>query len=149
VLTLSKKVEYALIAMLHMARKPGSDLATAKEMADQYNIPCELLGKVLQSLARGKLIVSTQGSRGGYQLQRPVELITLGQVIEAVEGPVLLTRCQEDPTTCGQFHACTIKEPIQHLHDQLIQFIHGISLGVFRMSSSVEHNPLSKAVIGL
>lgn len=130
-LTLSKKVEYALIAVLHMARKPGADLATAKEMADQYSIPGELLGKVLQSLARAKLIISTQGSRGGYQLQRPVERITLGEVIEAVEGPVMLTRCQEDPAHCGQFHACTIKEPIQQVHDQLVRYIHGISLGAF------------------
>lgn len=130
-LTLSKKVEYALIAVLHMARKPGSDLATAKEMADQYAIPGELLGKVLQSLARARLITSTQGSRGGYQLQRPVERITLGEVIEAVEGPVMLTRCQEDPAHCGQFHVCTIKEPIQQVHDQLVRYIHGISLGAF------------------
>ena len=145
-LALSNKVEYALIALLHMARRNGSDLATAKDMADQYAIPGELLGKVLQALARGKLITSTQGSRGGYHLQQPIERITLGQVIEAVEGPVLLTRCQEDPATCGQFHACNIKQPIQHIHDQLVQFVHGISLGAFRPPAVEESIPFRKAV---
>ena len=145
-LTLSKKVEYALIAILHMARQPESDLATAKAMADHYHIPGELMGKVLQSLARAKLITSTQGSRGGYQLQRPVESITLGQVIEAVEGPVVLTRCQEDPATCGQFHGCTIKEPIQPVHEQLVRFIHGISLGAFRAPEPAEPMHLDKAI---
>lgn len=145
-LTLSKKVEYALIAVLHMARKPAAELATAKEMADRYAVPPELLGKVLQALARAKLISSTQGSRGGYQLQRPVERITLGEVIEAVEGPVVLTKCQEDPAHCGQFHACTIKEPIQQIHDQLVRYVHGISLGAFRGPTVPEVERWEKAV---
>ena len=145
-LTLSKKVEYALMAVLHMARKPGSDPASAKEIADQYAIPPELLGKVLQALARGKLITSTQGSRGGYQLQRSLDRINLGDVIEAVEGPVVLTRCQEDPAQCGQFHACTIKEPIQQIHDQLVRYIHGISLGAFRDPVAPGGLDLEKAV---
>lgn len=132
-LTLSKKVEYGLIALLHMANLRGSELASAKEIAEQYSIPPELLGKVLQSLARAKLIVSTQGSHGGYQMQRPVERVTLGEVIEAVEGPVLLAQCQEDPAHCGQFHTCNIKEPIQQVHQQLVKFIHGVSLGAFRV----------------
>lgn len=145
-LTLSKKVEYALIALLHMAGKPPSDLATAKEMAEQFSIPGELLGKVLQSLARAKLISSTQGSRGGYHLQRPVERITLGDVIEAVEGPVVLACCQEDPSHCGQFHACTIKEPVHQIHGQLVRFVHGISLGAFRPVASPALARLEKAV---
>lgn len=145
-LALSKKVEYALIALLHMARQRGSDLATAKDMADHYAIPGELLGKVLQALARSRLINSTQGSRGGYHLQQPIERITLGQVIEAVEGPVLLTRCQDDPATCGQFHACNIKQPIQQIHDQLVQFIHGISLGAFRAPAGENSQAFRKAV---
>ena len=145
-LTLSKKVEYALIALLHMARKPALDLATAKEMADRYAIPSELLGKVLQSLARGKLISSTHGSRGGYQVQRPLQSITLGEVIEAVEGPVMLTRCQEDPSLCGQYHACTIKEPIQQIHEQLVRYVHGISLGAFHGPAVTEIEQLEKVL---
>lgn len=132
-LTLSKKVEYGLIAVLHMSTLRGGRLASAKEIAEQYSIPAELLGKVLQSLARAKLVASTQGAHGGYHLQRPVEGITLGEVIEAVEGPVVLAQCQEDPANCGQYHACNIKEPIQLLHAQLVKFIHGVSLGAFRM----------------
>ena len=145
-LTLSKKVEYALMAMLHMARQAGPEPASAKEMADQYAIPPELLGKVLQALARGKLIASTQGSRGGYQLQRPLDRINLGDVIEAVEGPVMLARCQEDPAHCGQFHACTIKEPVQQIHDQLMRYIRGISLGAFRDPVARGGLDLEKAV---
>ena len=131
---LSKKVEYGLIALLHMAGlRPGA-IVTAKEVSDLFHIPPELLGKVLQSLVRSGLVASVQGARGGYHLARGLDGIQLGQVIEALEGPVFLTRCQEDPAQCGQFHACTIKEPVQQLQDQLQQFIHGISLGAFRKS---------------
>lgn len=145
-LTLSKKVDYALIALLHMAGKPVCELTTAKEIADQFSIPGELLGKVLQTLARAKLISSTQGSRGGYHLQRPVERITLGDVIEAVEGPVVLTCCQEDPAHCGQYHACTIKEPVHQIHGQLVRFVHGVSLGDFRPVTTPGMDRLEKAV---
>jgi DNA-binding IscR family transcriptional regulator len=133
-LTLSKKVEYALIALLHMAGKTSYDLTTAKEMADQFSIPAELLGKVLQALVRSsKLVAST--ARRPRRLPpgpRAGRASTLGEVIEAVEGPVFLTKCQEDPAQCGQFHACTIKEPVQLLQEQLQQYIHSISLGAFR-----------------
>jgi Rrf2 family protein len=131
-LTLSKKVEYALMAVLHMSALRPGELATAKDMSEAYGMPGELLGKVLQSLARENVIEAVLGSRGGYRLRRPVEDLTLGQVIEAVDGPVHLARCQEDPDQCGQFHACTIKEPVYQVHEQLMNFIHGISLASFR-----------------
>ena len=63
--------------------------------------------------------------------------MTLGQVIEALEGPVVLARCQEHPSHCGQYTACNIKEPILQIHDQLQHFINGISLGSFRRPAAV------------
>lgn len=131
-LTLSKKVEYGLMAVLHMASLRPGELATAKDISDAYDIPAELLGKVLQALARVNVIEAVLGARGGYKLRRAVEQITLGEVIEALEGPVHFARCQEDPDQCGQFHSCNIKEPVYAIHDQLMTFINGISLGSFR-----------------
>lgn len=134
-LMLSKKVEYGLIAILHMADARSSSLITAKEISDLYNIPAELLGKVLQSLAKSGLVESIQGARGGYKMALPIAQVTLGKVIEALEGPMVLARCQEHPSHCGQFTACNIKEPILQIHDQLQSFINGISLGSFRRPS--------------
>jgi Rrf2 family protein len=131
-LMLSKKVEYGLISLLHMAGLKSAELASAKEISEHYNIPAELLGKVLQTLARAELTLAVHGAHGGYRLARPLDKIALGEVIEAVEGPIHFARCQEDPATCGQFHACNIKEPVQQIHDQLQEFIHGLSLAAFR-----------------
>lgn len=127
------------MAILHMADLPAGEWATAKGIAERYSIPAELLGKVLQALARSSLVVSMPGVHGGYRLNGALERLNLGAVIEAVEGPVLLTDCQENPERCGQFHTCTIKEPIQHIHAQLVRFIHNISLDQFRAPPALEN----------
>jgi Rrf2 family protein len=131
-LMLSKKVEYALISLLHMAEARGGDLVTAKELSERYNIPADLLGKVLQALARSGIVEAVHGARGGYRLNRAIEAIRLGEVIETQEGPIHLARCQENPDSCDQFHHCNIKEPVLQIHEQLQNFINGISLASFR-----------------
>ncbi len=134
-LMLSKKVEYGLIAMLHMASLREETLVTAKEISETYNIPTELMGKVLQALAKAGLAEAVHGSKGGYYLSRTLSTVQLGDVIEAVEGPVHLARCQEDPSSCGQFSTCTIKEPIQQINEQLQSFLFSISLSTLAKPS--------------
>ena len=74
-LRLSKKADYALIAMKHLAHKDsGATSTSAREIAEQYDIPIELMAKVLQRLVRTGLLVSTQGTRGGYTLEPAVGL---------------------------------------------------------------------------
>jgi Rrf2 family transcriptional regulator, cysteine metabolism repressor len=132
VLTLSKKVEYGLISLLHMAVQPRGTTLPAKDIAEAFDIPAELENKVLQGLARAGLVQSHPGAHGGYRLRRAIDTVTLGEVIEALEGPVHLARCQEDPANCGQFTHCNIKAPILQIHEQLVRFIHGLSLASFR-----------------
>ena len=90
-LRLSKKADYALIAMAHLALKPGS--ASAREIAESYDIPTELMAKVLQRLTRRGLLTSQQGTRGGYQLSRAATGISVADVIQAIDGPVSVTAC--------------------------------------------------------
>jgi Rrf2 family transcriptional regulator, cysteine metabolism repressor len=133
-LKLSKKVEYALISVMHMDAVHNGELATAREMADQYSIPGELLGKVLQLLAKARLIESVQGSKGGYRLVQPVEKITLGQIVEAVEGPVHLASCQSDPACCEQYSNCNIKQPVLEVQRRMMDYMYGLPLSTFRKS---------------
>ena len=69
-LRLSKKADYALIAMKHLALRGDRGSSSAREIAEQYDIPIELMAKVLQRLVRRNLLASQQGTRGGYQLAR-------------------------------------------------------------------------------
>jgi Rrf2 family protein len=112
-LRLSKKAEYALMAMAHLARKGGS--ASAREMAEHYSIPAELLAKVLQRLTRRGLLVSQQGTRGGYQLSQDAAEISVADVIQAIDGPVVMTSCHTRATQCGRFETCTVRDPLSRI----------------------------------
>src|SRR6478752_9006028 len=105
-LRLSKKADYALMAMKHLALRGDRGSSSAREIAEQYDIPIELLAKVLQRLVRRGLLESHQGTRGGYQLARPALQITVADVIQAIDGPVTVTACSTDDRTCDQFSRC-------------------------------------------
>jgi Rrf2 family protein len=117
---LSKKVEYGLIAIRHIATRNG-DIVTAKEIAETYHIPYELLAKVLQRLSKAGLIVSHQGVRGGYSLAKRPEEILVGTVINVIEGvsPVIAQCMSEGPESCGVFEVCTIKTPLQKVQENI------------------------------
>jgi Rrf2 family protein len=126
-LRLSKKADYALMAMKHLALRPasgggpGTGAASAREIAEQYDIPVELMAKVLQRLARSGLLVSQQGTRGGYLLARPATLISVADVIEAVDGPLAVTACTTTEENCDQFAKCNVRDPLWKIKDRILQ----------------------------
>src|SRR5437879_13558859 len=90
-LRLSKKADYALMAMKHLALRGDRSshaTASAREIAELYDMPSELMAKVLQRLVRRGLLASQQGTRGGDQLARTPPLISAGDVIQASDGAV-------------------------------------------------------------
>lgn len=126
-LKLSKRLEYALISLVHVGRLSDGEVASTREIAEAYLIPPELLGKVLQRLGRAGLIRSSQGARGGYQLARPLAEISLGELIAAIEGPVNVVPCVGDQD-CPQACTCTIRSPVFSFQDRLLHFLHSISV---------------------
>src|SRR2546428_11973963 len=98
-LRLSKKADYALIAMKHLALRGdrGSQASSSvREIAGLYDIPIELMAKVLQKLVRRGLLASHQGTCGGYKLARVLTQISVADVIQAIEGPVIVIACSID-----------------------------------------------------
>ncbi len=92
-LKFSKKADYALMALQHIAAVQFGDVTpgrvvNTKEIAEEYNIPLELLAKVLQTLAKNALIESHNGPKGGYVLARRAHQITIAQILESIEGPL-------------------------------------------------------------
>src|SRR5919201_445368 len=92
-LRLSKKTDYGLMAMVHLAAHEDQGAASARDIAEQYDIPLELLAKVLQQLMRKGLLRSLHGTRGGYRLARPASAVSVAEVIEALDGPLGITQC--------------------------------------------------------
>lgn len=119
---LSKKVEYALIAMRHMAMGRRGEIFTAKEIADSYHIPYELLAKVMQKLAKKGYIISYQGVYGGYVLSRLPEEIRVSAIINAIEekSNVTIIQCEaETADNCIIHQTCTIKNPLVKLQTSI------------------------------
>ncbi len=137
VLKLSKKVEYGLMALLHLDELEPGELVSTKDLSEQFNIPADLLGKVLQALARAGVLESVHGAHGGYRLQRPLDELTLGDVMAAVEGPLHLVRCHESPDTCDQYGTCNIRGPVLRIQEELTSYLSAFRLGTFRRRSEM------------
>jgi len=120
-LRLSKKADYALIAMKHLALRGDTGSSSAREIAELYAIPIELMAKILQRLVRRGLLASHQGTRGGYQLARkPIE-ISVADVIQAIDGPVTVTACStDDDGQCEQFATCNVRDPLWKVRQRIL-----------------------------
>ncbi len=111
---LSKRVEYGLIAVRHMASNPPGTVFTAKELAEKLDMPYDLLAKVLQRLTRGGIVRSLQGLRGGYALARRPDEINLSSVIRTIEDerPMIAECFADGPDSCYLFDNCGIRKPL-------------------------------------
>ena len=127
-LRLSKKADYALLSMRHLAAHADRGAVSARELAEKYAIPPELLAKVLQKLVRGGLLASHQGIRGGYGLARAAALISVADVIQAVDGPLTVTACSEDDHSCDQYSRCNIRDPLWRIKDRIVAALDATSL---------------------
>ena len=132
-LRLSKKADYALMAMKHLAQNAGATSTSAREIAEQYDIPIELLAKVLQRLVRTGLLVSTQGTRGGYTLSRQPKLISIADVIQAIDGPLTVTACTTEKNDCEQYSKCSVRDPLWQIRERIVAALGTVTL--FEMAS--------------
>ena len=119
-LRLSKKADYALIAVKHLALRSDRGSSSAREIAEQYHIPIELMAKVLQRLVRRGLLASQQGTHGGYQLARRPGQISVADVIQAIDGPVTVTACSIDDERCDQFAKCNVRDPLWRVRERIL-----------------------------
>jgi Rrf2 family protein len=119
VLRLSKKSDYALIALSYMALPGQRSIVSAREMAEQHDIPVELLAKVLQRLVQRGVLTSVQGINGGYRLARTPDTISVAQVVEAIDGPLMLTACADTSDSCDQFAKCSIRDPLHRIRERI------------------------------
>ena len=134
-LKISKKADYALMALQHIATVQFGDVTpgrvvNTKEIAEEYNIPLELLAKVLQTLARNALIESHNGPKGGYVLARRAHQITIAQILESIEGPLGITDCshEKDGELCMQRGNCHIRTPLLKVQDSIAQLLNNMTL---------------------
>ncbi|MEK6684676.1 MAG: Rrf2 family transcriptional regulator [Nitrospirota bacterium] len=129
-LKLSKKIDYGLMAISHIAYcKDDTKIVNTKRIAEEYSIPVELLAKILQKMAKGGLITSLNGPKGGYVLARLPRDITVGEVVKAIEGPIELVDCYRgDETDCRQLGKCSVRRPIRKIQDSITRLLDSMTI---------------------
>lgn len=107
---LTKKADYALRAVYYITKLSGGKLASIGEIAEKQGAPREFLAKILQQLTRANILKSYQGIKGGYQLSKDAKEISFLDVIQAVEGPIMLNQCcSENADCCEMFDTCGMR----------------------------------------
>ena len=123
---LSKKADYGLIALKHLARH-NEESVSAREIAREYRIQAELLAKILQRLARKGLVLSQQGTHGGYVLARDPSQISIVDVIEALDGPIGITPCERG-SSCDQLELCSVRDPLMMVRAKMVRILGDTSI---------------------
>lgn len=127
-LKLTKKADYGLMAMKHLAEHAHEGACSAKDVAESYGIPPEALAKILQRLARAGLLHSQHGMNGGYTLARDAREISAYEVIRAIDGPLFITACITVRGECDQTERCTIREPLRKVNESIEEVLKRIKI---------------------
>jgi len=125
---LSKKSDYGLIAIRHLASKEPGEACNTREIAKTYGIPAELLAKVLQKLVKNGLLISQHGVEGGYTLARDASSVTAFDVIRAIDGPLLITSCETARGACSQARTCTVREPLSKVNEIITRALSSVTI---------------------
>lgn len=146
-LRLTKKADYGLMALKYLAEQASEGAQSAKDIAEAYHIPPQLLAKILQTLAKAGLLVSHAGTNGGYALARPAADISAFEVIRAIDGPLFITSCITIHGACDLAGHCTIKEPLRKVNDSIKDLLSGIRIGDLVETGEAAH-PDTGAPVG-
>jgi Rrf2 family protein len=130
-LQLTKRTEYGLIALLHLADRQG-EVVSVREIADHYPVPKRLLAEVLKDLQQRGLVDSHRGASGGYQLTREADRVTLGDVVAALEGEPSVTSCEglgaAHGGECDVRPVCPIRSPLQRIRQGIWALLQNTTL---------------------
>lgn len=130
---LSKKAEYALRAVVAMARDTAGRTYSIQEIATSERIPLKFLEQILLVLKNGGILRSKRGVGGGYQLARPAKKISIGEIIQQVDGPAEPIPCsavanKQAECECGIMGACSLGQTLAVLRDDLNARLNSITV---------------------
>jgi Rrf2 family protein len=131
-LALTKKTDYALIALAHLAQQVGS-VVSARELGLVSRVPLPILTNILKTLAQAGFVTSERGAAGGYALARSASSITLHELIQTIEGPFHLVQCvpgahETHREPCELEPCCSIRKPAHRVHDRMREFLESVTL---------------------
>lgn len=127
-LQISRKVDYALRAVIYLSLQPADHPVSVKEIASRRRIPQKFLEKIIQDMIRAGLVNSHRGAHGGYTLARTPKAVSFRDVIEAVEGPIALNRCVSEQTECSVLASCNMQRIWEEGQRRMLDFFADTSI---------------------
>jgi Rrf2 family protein len=125
---LTRKGEYAIRGIVYLAKQPQGKVILVSEVAEATDVPQTFLAKIFQSFAKLGLVNSFRGTGGGFLLGRPAAKITLRQVVEAVEGPIIPNRCLSGNDTCEMEGDCTVHPVWRRVQGEIAAILDSVTL---------------------
>jgi Rrf2 family protein len=125
---LTRKGEYAIRGIIYLAQQPPGKMVLISEIADAAEVPQTFLAKIFQSFAKLGLVNSYRGTGGGFTLGRPADRITLREVVEAVEGPIIPNRCLLNGGECDRGKGCTVHPVWRKVQSQVVQILDSVTI---------------------
>jgi Rrf2 family iron-sulfur cluster assembly transcriptional regulator len=145
-LIFSKSCEYALQAALYLAQQPQGKPVLLRDVSDRLNIPHHFLSKVLQSLTRDAIIVSSKGANGGFQLGHLPKDITLVDIVRAIDGEKYLEDCVLGFPGCGDRHPCPVHDQWKRAKEIILNILHKKTLAELSKELDPKLNLIEKLV---
>lgn len=125
---LRRNTDYAIRAMVQLGKRFGREPVSSRELAEIENISAQLTSKLLQKLAKAGLVESSMGIHGGFSLSRDPSQISLGTIIEVIQGPVQVNRCICGDYSCSRQHACGVHDKLIELQHQMNDYLSQLTL---------------------
>jgi len=122
VMQISRKVDYALRAIIYLSVRQDTRPVSVKEIASRRRIPRKFLEKIIQDLIRSGLVRSHRGAHGGCTLARTAQDISFRDIIESVEGPISLNLCVTQEQDCSVLASCNMQRVWQEGQRRLLEF---------------------------
>ena len=126
---LNKLTDYGIVLLTYVARHPEGRIHSVPDLAEEAKLPLPTVSKILKILAKGGLLSSHRGVKGGYQLARPPAEITLSQIVTALDGPIAITECStHGKRRCELEILCPARSNLQLINGAVMQALEGITL---------------------
>jgi len=126
-----RNTDYALRAILNVARNGGSKPVPTSVIAKEEDVSYQLTCKLMQKLQKAKLVKSTMGPRGGFQLRKQASAISLLEIIEAIQGRITVNQCLSGRDTCSRQRKCSVTTTLAGLQEQMNEYLGDVTLADF------------------
>ncbi len=127
-LQLTRGGEYAVRAMMYLARHPVGEVSSLHDICREQDVPESFLAKIFQSLTRAGLVASHRGARGGFSLARPADRISVREVVEAIDGPISLNACVLWPEECHRSASCPMHTVWERTQERMMSVLDEVTL---------------------